>query len=76
MMSFINLLIVDMAIGLDALKPYITPPEKFAEMFQKKIEDFVKLDKYNINKCEPPSYTIEEMIEQWHKGLLYSLYYI
>ncbi|XP_026477010.1 probable serine hydrolase [Ctenocephalides felis] len=59
---------VDMAIGLDALKPHIFPPEKFAQMFQKKIQDFVKFDKYNLKDSEPPCYTIEEMIERWHKG--------
>lgn len=65
-----------MAIGLDALKPHIMPTEKFQVMYQKKITDFVKFDDYNVNNSEPPSYTIEEMIERWYKGLYLFKFYM
>ena len=64
---------VDFFIGLDALKPHITPPEKVAHRLEKNIMQLIQADKRNRENSEPPSYTYDELIERLHMGTFQSI---
>jgi pimeloyl-ACP methyl ester carboxylesterase len=59
---------VDFVVGIDALKPTIFEPVKFASMIENRVDNFILADLRNQEKSEPPSYPIEEMAEKMYKG--------
>lgn len=59
---------VDFMVGIDALKPSVFDPVKFAAMMEEKVENFMQADQRNQEKSEPPAYPIEEMVEKMYKG--------
>lgn len=64
---------VNMAIGIDALKPHIIDPEKIPPHIAKRIPDFMKADARNQMNSEPPSYPYQEIVERWVKATRHSV---
>lgn len=55
---------VDCVIAIDALKPQIHNPVTVSNILADRYENFKIADKRNQEKSEPPSYTIEEMVDK------------
>lgn len=64
---------VDLLIQIDALKPQVLNPEMVAEGLQDRVENFMLADQRNQENSEPPSYTMEEMVEKMVSGTLGSV---
>lgn len=64
---------VDLAVGLDALKPHQRPIPKKIESIASRMEEFLKEDERNRSDSEPPSYSYEELIERLYTGSFYSV---
>jgi pimeloyl-ACP methyl ester carboxylesterase len=59
---------VDCVIAIDALKPQIHDPVMVSEILADRYENFKIADKRNQEKSEPPSYTLDEMVEKLVDG--------
>ncbi|XP_062553002.1 probable serine hydrolase [Armigeres subalbatus] len=59
---------VDLYIGLDALKPHIPDPHEIGPRLQKRIPQMLVADIRNRHKSEPPSYTYEDLVSRLHQG--------
>uniref|UniRef100_A0A2M3ZHS0 AB hydrolase-1 domain-containing protein n=1 Tax=Anopheles braziliensis TaxID=58242 RepID=A0A2M3ZHS0_9DIPT len=59
---------VDLYIGIDALKPHIVEPHRFANWLEKRLPQALLADIRNREKSEPPSYPYGELIERLHLG--------
>jgi pimeloyl-ACP methyl ester carboxylesterase len=64
---------VDMAIGIDALKPQIHRSEMIVDSLSHRLDNFILADKRNQEKSEPPSYSIAEMVERIVDGTFESV---
>lgn len=64
---------VDCVIGIDALKPQIHNPVSISEILADRYENFNIADKRNQLKSEPPSYTLEDMVEKVVEGTFESV---
>uniref|UniRef100_A0A1L8DBV8 AB hydrolase-1 domain-containing protein n=1 Tax=Nyssomyia neivai TaxID=330878 RepID=A0A1L8DBV8_9DIPT len=60
--------LVDLMIGIDALKPHVRPPEKYIPMIEKGFEAFYVANSRNLEASEPPSYTYDDLVERLYKG--------
>lgn len=59
---------VKCVIGIDALKPGVVNEENEADMLINKLKESLKADALNQSKSEPPSHTIDELLERIHVG--------
>lgn len=59
---------VNLAIGIDALKPHIWRPFKVPGYIEKQVKNFIKADIRNQIDSEPPAYSYDEIVERWCKA--------
>lgn len=59
---------VDMMIGIDALKSHIRKAEYVPQLIAGATAKTIEVDSQNISKSEPPSYSLDEMVEKWHES--------
>lgn len=59
---------IDMFIAIDGFKPNTSTPSETLDALSKDIESALVADERNRSKSEPPSYTIDELIERAHLG--------
>lgn len=59
---------VDVAIGIDSLKPLVLNPRNSVKFLRDRIEGKIKIDKFSEINSEPPSYTYEEIKNKWIKA--------
>ncbi|KAL5290861.1 hypothetical protein ACFFRR_010324 [Megaselia abdita] len=64
---------VDLAVGLDALKPHQRAIPKQIETIATRMEEFLKEDERNRSDSEPPSYTYDELIDRLFVGSFHSV---
>lgn len=60
---------IDMLVGFDMLKPLVRPADSLADLLSRNMEGFIIANERNIENSEPPSYTYEECLERFYKGL-------
>lgn len=64
---------VDLAVGLDALKPHQREIPKQIETIATRMKEFLKEDERNRSDVEPPSYTFPDLIERLYIGSIHSV---
>jgi len=55
----------DLAVGLDALKPFQLNTSQLLEFLLKIGNDFYKIDQRNQQKLQPPCYSYDDLINRW-----------
>jgi pimeloyl-ACP methyl ester carboxylesterase len=60
----------DLLIQIDAIKPEVHSPKKFAKHLELMMLKFMLADLRNKTKSEPPSYTHNKMIQMIHRATL------
>uniref|UniRef100_A0A2M4APH1 Putative valacyclovir hydrolase n=1 Tax=Anopheles triannulatus TaxID=58253 RepID=A0A2M4APH1_9DIPT len=64
---------VDLVVSLDALKPQVLPDTVMVSLMAELTPEFVKADRRNQDRTEPPAYSYEEAIDRLYHGAVNSI---